>query len=163
MTEARGLRQERDDRWVVTAHRRDQLRDPRRARIGRKLAREDGSDAAALVCVRDLERDFGHSAVAHEASHPGRPRVAGEVADEDVVVAVDARQGGQLVIREPWLRAAESSLARAGAEAIEECCNRAGVAVSKRPDREPVDIARLHSITVAGAARPALRPCGPSS
>ena len=83
--------QERDDRWVVTAHRRDQLRDPRRARIGRKLTREGGSDAAALVCVRDLERYFGHSAGAHKTSHPSRPRVAGEVADEDVVVAVDVR------------------------------------------------------------------------
>ena len=48
--------QERDDRRVVAADRRDELPNSGRTCVCSEGAREGGSDAAALMCVCDFER-----------------------------------------------------------------------------------------------------------
>ena len=93
---------------------------------------------------------------------PAGAGIAVDVADEHVVVAVDAREACELGVGQPRLRAAEPPLARAGAEALEERGDRRGVAVPKRPDREAVDVARLHGAIVARMARGSPRRRGPS-
>ena len=82
--------QQRDDARVVAADGRDELRDAGCARVGGELAREDGPEAPALVCVGHCERNLRRPAVSDEPCDPGGLGVAVEVADEDVVVAVDA-------------------------------------------------------------------------
>jgi len=49
--------EERHDPRVVAADRCDELGDTGRTGIRRELVREDRADAAALVLVRDCERD----------------------------------------------------------------------------------------------------------
>ena len=117
----------------------------------------------ALVRVRDRERDLGRRAVAHEACDPDRLGVAVDVADEDVVVAVDAREVCELELGKARLAAAETPLARAVAEALEERGDGLRVPVSQRSDGEPVDVARLHVTSVNAMHGPKLPRDGPSS
>ena len=93
----------------------------------------------------------------------GRLGVAVHVADEDVSIAVDARERGELDVGEPRLRAAEAALARALAEAREQGGDRLRVPVSQRSDREPVEVARLHVTSVNARDGPRLPRDGPSS
>ena len=63
------------------------------------------------------------------------------VADEDVVVAIDACEVRELELREARLRAAEAAFARALAESREQRRHGLGVAVLQRSDGEPSDVA----------------------
>ena len=110
--------EERDHARVVAADRRRELRDPGGARVGGELAREDRSDAAALVVVRDREGDLRGVPFADEPRDPDRLRVAVGVADEDVAVAIDPCERRELQVGEAGLRAAEAALPRAVAEAL---------------------------------------------
>ena len=133
--------QEREDARVVAAHRGHEVRDARSARVGCELAREDRPDTTALVLVRDRECDLRSRAGADESRDPDGLGVAVHVADEDVVVAIDACEVRELELREAWLRAAEAAFARALAETREQRRHGLGVAVLQRSDGEPSDVA----------------------
>ena len=85
--------QERDDTGIVPADRGDELCYAGSARVGREHPREGGSHSATLLVIGDREGDLGRHTVTDEACDPDRPGVSVDVADEDVVIAVDAREG----------------------------------------------------------------------
>ena len=95
----------------------------------------------ALVLVSNGERDLRSGTGADEACDPDGLGVTVDVADEDVVVAVDTCELRQLELGESGLRAAETAFARALAEAREQRRNGLGVAVLQRSDCEPSDVA----------------------
>ena len=111
-----------------------------RASAASSLARI-GSDAAALVVVRDREGDLGGSPLADEPRDPDRLRVAVGIPDEDVTVVIDPCERRELEVGETRLRAAEAALSRAVAETREQCGDRLRVPVSQCSNREPVDVA----------------------
>ena len=112
--------------------------------------REDGSDPAALMAVGDLERDLRGGPVANEPRDPDRLRVAVDVGHEDVAVAVDAGERGQLDVRQARLRAAETSLARARAKALEVRRDRGGIPAETNGDspltRRETEVLRLIAV-----------------
>ena len=147
---------------VVAADGGYELRDPRGARVGGELVREDRPDPLALVRVRDRERDLGGRARTDEARDPDRLGIPVDVPDEDVVVGVDSGEACELELGQPRLCPAEAPLTRAVSEALEEGGDRSGVPVPQRPDREPVDEARVPITMVNAGAGPLLPRDGPS-
>ena len=109
------------------------------------------SAASSLARIDPTPRPWWASATAKaiSAESPSRTSlaiptgcgVAVDVADEDVAVAIDPCERRELEVGEAGLRAAEAALARAVAEACEQCGDRFRVPVSQRSDREPVDVA----------------------
>jgi hypothetical protein len=69
-----------------------------------------------------------------------------DVADERMPVVVDPRQRFEVTFRETRLRAAEALRPRAFAQACEQRLDRGGVAVTERPNGQPVDVASVHEL-----------------
>jgi hypothetical protein len=155
--------QERDRARIVAAHRRHELRDAGSPGIRHELLRQRPPDPATLVLVADRERDLCRLSVTHEPRDPDRPRVAVEIAHEDMVVGVDACKGVELLTRQARLGAAKAPRARAGAETLEQRGDGCGVGISKEPDGEAVDVAGLHGVMVNATTSSTLPTSGPSS
>ena len=108
-----------------------------RASAASSLARME-PDIHDLVLVCDGERDLRSRAVRTRRAIPDGLGVVVHVADEDVVVAIDACEVRELDLGEARLRAAEAAFARALAESCEERGHGLRVPVPQRPDGQPV-------------------------
>ena len=86
------------------------------------------------------------------AARSRRLRISVDVADEHVVVVVDTGEGCELTPRAGASRRRTGAPANAS-RAARTARHRGGVAVSQRPDREPVDEARVHAKMVNAARR----------
>src|SRR5205823_6278721 len=122
--------------------------------------REHGADAVSLQRVDDVERDVRERTVADESRDPDR--LAAQPRDEDVMVAVDAREVLEIRRAEHVLRASVPEPAGVRSEPVEDGLHDGGLIVSEWANRDLSDHFGVHASTLPAAGGPARRPHGPS-